>query len=267
MAMKIIELMKEKKGVLIGMVHTLPLPGTINYGGSMDAIVEKAISDAMTLEAAGFDGVLVESTLDRPMGMKRGLVQHAAMSVICGAVHRAVSIPMGLSYMTEDCKDMFSIAQASGADFVRITAFVDTVRFPVGVVYPCAVRAWEVRRDGDMKDIAVLADIQVKHAEMVNPQVTLEQSAYYAQAQGADAIIVTGNATGEETPLETIQRVSRKVKLPVVVGSGVTAGNLKAQMAYASGFIVGSSVKANGNLAAPVDLQLAKVLVDAKNAE
>lgn len=197
--MKVIERMKEKGGVLIGMVHCLPLPGTMNYGGSMDAIVDKATEDAHALETAGFDAVLVEATMDKPMGMVRGPLQLAAMSVICGAVHRAVHIPMGVSYLTPDCRDVFSIAKASGADFVRITAFVDTLHFPVGTVQPCAVQAWEVRREGNMQDISILADIQVKHAELVYPQTTLEQSAYLAQAQGADAIVVTGNATGEET--------------------------------------------------------------------
>ena len=195
--MKVIERMKEKGGVLIGMVHCLPLPGTMNYGGSMDAIVDKATEDAHALETAGFDAVLVEATMDKPMGMVRGPLQLAAMSVICGAVHRAVHIPMGVSYLTPDCRDVFSIAKASGADFVRITAFVDTLHFPVGTVQPCAVQAWEVRREGNMQDISILADIQVKHAELVYPQTTLEQSAYLAQAQGADAIVVTGNATGE----------------------------------------------------------------------
>lgn len=263
--MKIIERMKEKTGVLIGMVHCLPLPGAMNFGGSMDAIVDKAVADAQKLEEAGFDAVLVEATMDKPMGMTRGPLQLAAMGVICGAVHRAVSIPMGVSYMTPDCKDMFSLARVSGADFVRISAFVDTVRFPAGIVQPCAVRAWEVRRDGGMQDIAILADIQVKHAEMVYPQTTLEQSAYFAQAQGADAIVVTGNATGEETSLETIRRVVRVSRIPVVAGSGVSTGNVQAQMELARGFIVGSSIKKDGNLFAPVDPELARELAKARD--
>ncbi len=264
--MKIIELMKEKTGVLIGMVHCLPLPGTMNYGGSMETIIEKAVRDAKSLEAAGFDAVLVEATLDRPMGMSRGMVQLAAMSVICGAVRQGTSIPMGVSYMTPDCGELFAIARASGADFVRITAFVDTLRFSAGIVQPCAARAWEVRRNGDMRDIAILADIQAKHAELVYPQTTLEQSAYFAQAQGADAIVVTGRTTGEETPLETIRRVSRVVQIPVVAGSGVNEGNIKAQMEFANGFIVGSSLKPKGDLSADVDPALAKALVDVRNS-
>ena len=236
--MKVIERMKEKGGVLIGMVHCLPLPGTMNYGGSMDAIVDKATEDAHALETAGFDAVLVEATMH---------------------------IPMGVSYLTPDCRDVFSIAKASGADFVRITAFVDTLHFPVGTVQPCAVQAWEVRREGNMQDISILADIQVKHAELVYPQTTLEQSAYLAQAQGADAIVVTGNATGEETPMETIRRVAKVSKIPIVVGSGVAPSNVRTQMELARGFIVGTSVKQDGNLMAPIDLALASELARARD--
>ncbi|MEE0201763.1 MAG: BtpA/SgcQ family protein [Muricomes sp.] len=257
--------MLEKNSALIGMVHCLPLPGTMNYAGSMDAIIEKAVSDAKTLEKAGFDAILTEPTLDLPSGMARGQLQLAAMSIICKAVSTAVSLPTGVSYLTPDCMDMFSIAKACGAGFVRLTTFVDTMIFPPGVSYPSANRVWEVRRQEGMRDIAVLADIQVKHGTMMYPETRLEESAYFAEKQGADAIIVTGRATGEETPIETIQRVKRTVKIPVIVGSGVSVDNIQGQMPFADGFIIGSSIKNNGKLEACVDEKLAAALVSAKN--
>lgn len=262
--MKIIDMMK-KNHVLIGMIHALPLPGTMNYGGSMEGIIRKAVRDAQTLEEAGFDSVLVEPTLDCPSGMSRSQLQLAAMSVICRAVKDAVNLPMGVSFYTEDCMDMFSVARASGADFVRVTTFVDTVIFPSGVSCPSAVRVWEVRRQEDMRGIAVLADIQVKHGKLMYPDTKLEESAYFAQRQGADAVIVTGRATGEETPLDTIQRVKKAVTVPVIVGSGVAAGNIQAQMREADGFIIGSSVKEMGRLEAPVNEKLAEEIVFARN--
>lgn len=231
----------------------------------MDVLVEKALADAKTLEQAGFDAILAEPTLDRPMGMTRGPLQLAAMSTICGALHREIQLPLGVSFLSRDCGDLFAVAKASGAEFVRISAFVDTLRFIAGVVEPCAVRAWEVRRDGGMEDIAILADIHVKHAEMVYPQISLETSAAYAQAQGADAVIVTGTTTGEETPLDSLQRVRRVSRIPVIAGSGVSSANLPAQMEAASGFIVGSAIKRKGSLSAEVDPELARALVDARD--
>lgn len=257
--------MMEKNRALIGMVHCLPLPGTMNYAGSMNAIIEKAVSDAKTLEKSGFDAILTEPTLDLPSGMIRGQLQLAAMSIICEAVSQAVNLPTGVSYFTPDCMDMFSIAKACGADFVRVTTFVDTVIFPPGISYPSASRVWEVRRQEGMRDIAVLADIQVKHGTMMYPNTRLEESAYFAEQQGADAVIVTGSATGQETPTDTIQRVKRIVKIPVIVGSGVSADNIQSQMPFADGFIIGSSIKINGKLESPVDEDLASALASLKN--
>ena len=261
--MKIIEQMK-KKHVLIGMIHCLPLPGTMNYNGSMDAIIEKAVADAKILEKVGFDAVLVEPTLDLPAGMKRGQLQIAAMSIVCSAVRRSVDILMGVSFLTPDCMDLCSVAKASGADFVRVTTFVDTVIFPAGISYPNATRVWEVRSQKGMEDIAVLADIQVKHGKLMYPETTIEESAYFAERQGADAVIVTGNTTGEETPLDTIRRVKDIVKIPVVVGSGVRKETIAAQMEAAEGFIIGSSIKEGGKLAKPVNEKMALALADAK---
>lgn len=265
--MKIIEMMKRGGKTLIGMVHVLPLPGTMNYGGSMDKLIHKAVFDARTLESSGFEAVLVEPTLDKPSGMRRGPLQLAAMSAVCSAVHQAVPIPMGVSFFTPDCQDVFAIAKASGADFVRLTTFVDTVVFPADIAYPSAVRAWEIRRQDGMQGIAILADIQVKHGKMLYPDTRLEESAFYAQHQGADAIVVTGSATGQETPMESIRRVRKVSKIPVVVGSGVSAENIRQQMTLADGFIVGSSIKLKGDLAAPVDADLAAALCKARRME
>ena len=263
--MEIIKFLREKRGVLIGMVHCLPMPGCLNYGGSVEAIVEKAVADAKNIEAAGFDAVMVEPTLDKPTGIERGPLQVSAMAIVCDAVRRAVNIPVGLSFMTKDCKDVFSIAKASGADFIRLNVFVDTVAFSAGVVYPCAVRAWEIRSAYDCKDIAILADIQVKHARMIYPDVTIEESARLAQSQGADAVVVTGSSTGQETPIDTIKRVKEILSIPVVVGSGACVSNIGYQMEHADGFIVGSSIKKNGDLRQPVDFELAHNLAQARD--
>lgn len=51
---------------LVGMVHLDPLPGAPGYGGSMDAVLDRARSDALAIAAAGFDGIMVENFGDAP---------------------------------------------------------------------------------------------------------------------------------------------------------------------------------------------------------
>ena len=93
----------------------------------------------------------------------------------------------------------------------------------------------------------------------------MEQSAKEASENGADAIIITGSVVGEETPLDMIEKVKRIVKIPVLAGSGVKAGNIKGQMEIADGAIIGSSLKKDGILTNPVSYELVKEVMDALN--
>ena len=45
---------------IIGMVHCLPLPGTIGFDGDFNKIIDQAVQDAITLEKAGVDAIIVE---------------------------------------------------------------------------------------------------------------------------------------------------------------------------------------------------------------
>jgi hypothetical protein len=68
-----------------------------------------------------------------------------------------------------------------------------------------------------------------------------------------DAVIVTGLVTGDPPQPEDVRAVKRATRLPVLLGSGVTAANVGAFLPDADGFIVGSEFKAGGNWAAAVD--------------
>ena len=51
---------------VIGMVHLKPLPGTPNYGGSLQEIIDFACIEAETLQKGGIDGIQIENQFDRP---------------------------------------------------------------------------------------------------------------------------------------------------------------------------------------------------------
>src|ERR1700683_1941292 len=54
-------------GVLIGVVHLLPLPASPDYsGGGVEAIYVRARADARAYADAGFDGLIVENHGDIP---------------------------------------------------------------------------------------------------------------------------------------------------------------------------------------------------------
>jgi len=98
--------------------------------------------------------------------------------------------------------------------------------------------------------------------------VELEQEARDCVARGlADALVVSGKATGEATPLEDVKRVRSAVReTPVLVGSGVTAESVAELLSVADGAIVGTFLKRDGRLGNPVDPERVNRLVEAAHA-
>ncbi len=58
------ELFQLQSSTIIGMVHCLPLPTTAGFSGDYQKIIAQAVQDAVTLEKAGVDAVIVENMGD-----------------------------------------------------------------------------------------------------------------------------------------------------------------------------------------------------------
>lgn len=261
------DVIKRQGRFVIGMVHCLALPGTAEFDGNVDKIITQAVDDARTLERAGVDALIVENMNDTPFGILLDKPQLAALSAVTARVVQAVSIPVGVDAAFNDCVASLSIAKANGCHFVRIPVFVDSVEFYGGFIEPCAKLCMETRRMLDATDILVLADIQVKHTNMVLSQVTIESSATTAESCGADALIVTGSAMGVETPFEMIERVKAVAHVPVIAGSGVNARNIQEQFLKADGAIIGSSLKRDGEVHNTIDYELVCEVMRARNVK
>lgn len=249
--MKTEQLFKNK--CIIGMVHCLPLPGTLNYCGSMEPIYERAVADAIALEKGGATALIVENQHDVPAPLKLSPEQFACLAAIASRVREKVSLPIGIDAAFCDWEASIAIAYAVQADFIRLAAFVDDVMVAAGNVSPCCAQAIRYRKQLHAENILFLCDIQVKHSYMTVHGITPLNSAKMAEENGADAIIVTGATTGEATPLDLIKSVREVVKVPLLVGSGFSAKNAAEQLPYIDGAIVGSSLKEDSVLTKPVD--------------
>ena len=80
---------------------------------------------------------------------------------------------------------------------------------------------------------------------------------------GADAVIVSGSGTGKEIDSAELRAVRSAARAPVWVGSGVTPETIGELSSLADGFIVGSSLKANGSVDGPVDARRVRDLIAA----
>jgi membrane complex biogenesis BtpA family protein len=247
---------------LIGMVHLLPLPGSPrDEGVDMEAILARAREEARTLAEGGADAVLVENFFDAPF-VKDAVPPHtvAAMTRAVQAVREAIALPVGVNVLRNDVRAALAIAHVCGAQFVRVNVYVGAAVTDQGLIEGAARVAILTRREL-RANVAIWADVFVKHASQLGSS-SMEEAARDAVQRGlADALIVSGAATGSATDSADVQRVKAAVPAtPVLIGSGFTPESAPALLAHADGAIVGTGLKRGGLLAEPVDLQRVRTL-------
>ena len=120
-------------------------------------------------------------------------------------------------------------------------------------------RSWMPPENLVGQRIAILADVDVKHARSIS-HGDIVQAARDAAYRGlADGLIVTGKATGDPIDPEDVRRVCEAVPdRRVFVGSGAVPETVESLLRLASGVIVGSGIKINGEPARPIDAELAR---------
>ena len=248
---------------VIGMVHLLPLPGSPRWTGQMADILERAVSDARTLEEGEIDGLLVENFGDAPF-CKGRVEAHtiSAMTLAVEAVRKAVNVPVGVNVLRNDSKSALAIASATGGEFIRVNVHTGAMITDQGLIEGNAHESVRYRKELGTHT-KILADVLVKHATPLGSQ-SMEQAARETVHRGlADAIIVTGAGTGDPTDVDDVAKAKESVPdFPVLVGSGVHEGNAAKLLSIADGVIVGTSLKEDGITTNPVDkTRVAKLML------
>ena len=152
---------------------------------------------------------------------------------------------------------------ACGAQFVRVEGFVFAHVADEGLMGSAdAGPLLRYRRQIGAEQVAIAADVKKKHSShAVTADVSLAETAEAAEFFGADAVIVTGTATGRPTSPEDVHQVRGAVRVPVWIGSGVTADNLAAVWTDADALIVGSYIKRDGRWSNALDETRCRLLM------
>ena len=250
---------------VVGMVHLVPLPGSPRWAGSMRDVLAAALADARALIDGGVDALLVENFGDAPF--TPGRVEPAtvaAMSVVAAEVRREFPrTRLGLNVLKNDARAALGVAAAVGAEFIRVNVHAGAVLADQGVVQSDAYSTLRDRRLLGV-DVAIVADVGGKHAVPLAPVETEQMARDLVHRGLADALVVSGAATGQATPLGEVKRVRSAVPdVPLLIGSGVTAETAAELLSVADGLIVGTSVKRDGDVRQPVDRARVEKLVAA----
>jgi uncharacterized protein len=249
---------------LIGVIHAGALPGTPSAQSGIDRIVETAIAEARVYASAGFHGLVIENTHDRPyLKASVGPEVVAALAVIGREVRRASTLPLGIQVLAGANQAALAVALACGASFVRVEGFVFAHVADEGLIESSAGVLLRYRRAIGAEHIRVFADIKKKHsAHALTADVSLVETAKAAEFFLADGVIVSGIATGQPADAAEVASVAHAVGVPTLVGSGVAVSNLRDYEA-ADALIVGSSIKQGGVWSGAIDESQTRALADA----
>jgi membrane complex biogenesis BtpA family protein len=249
---------------LIGMVHLKALPGAPLYGGSLVAVIDAAVADAVALDEGGIDAIMIENYGDVPFA--RGAVEPhtiAAMTAAVAEIARATRRPLGINVLRNDPIAALAIASTCNAALIRVNVHTGAVVADQGMIQGDARRTLEYRRALGIATL-ILADINVKHARPLVSFPAAEAAADAVERGLADGLIVTGARTGAPLEVDELRAVRDAVDVPVIAGSGVTAGSVAEILSYCDGAIVGSSLKFPGGVDRPVDRARVADLVAAR---
>jgi uncharacterized protein len=240
---------------IIGMVHLQPLPGAPEPADTT-VLLEAACRDAETLTAGGVDAILIENYGDVPFFPDAVPAETvAAMTRAVLEVRRVTGLPLGVNVLRNDARSALAIAAATGASFIRVNVHSGAMLTDQGWVTGRAHETLRVRAQINAP-VAILADVLVKHA--VPPWgLDIESAARDCWERGrADALIVSGTATGAATQADQLAATRAAVPdAPLLIGSGLNEQNAAALLAHADGAIVGSALQARGRAGGGVELQ------------
>lgn len=249
---------------LIGMVHLDALPGSPRYQPPFEALIRAAVRDAMALEEAGFDAILVENYGDAPyFADEVPAVTVAGMARAVSEIRRVVTLPLGVNILRNDSVAALSVAAAGEAEFIRVNVLSGSMYTDQGLIEGMAARIARLRASL-CPDVEILADVFVKHATPPPGLLIGDAAADLWRRAMADGLIVSGAATGSPTDRRSIEKVREAVpNARILVGSGVTADRVPELVDLVEGMIVGTAIKARGDIHRQVDVDRAAALVRA----
>lgn len=250
---------------LIGVVHLPPLGGSPGARGLTPAQAlafagEWAVNEVRALTRAGFEGIIIENLGDAPFFKDRVPPETvSAMSVIAAACKEVTSLPVGINLLRNDGSSALAVAAVTGSAFIRVNVISGVVATDQGLIEGRGAELVRERaRLGVENEVAIFADVLVKHARTLSSddlEIALEDTALRG---GADAVILTGASTGRAADPRMLERaghIAVQHGIATYVGSGATVESLEFLSQHISGVIVGSALREGGRAGEPLNLK------------
>jgi uncharacterized protein len=228
-----------------------PIIGMIHLTGVETTKVNRALEELEIYENCGLDGVIVENFYGGPEYLVRVLDKIAV---------RGTEICIGVNFLPDRFWHSFTFADMYGADFIQMDYISGRYRGGKNI------RELNPNLYDPMKeifpDIVVMGGVWPKYYHPVEGSV-LEKDLKKGITR-SEVIVVTGEETGVETPIEKIIEFREIIgDKPLIVGAGLNLDNVQEQLSIADGGIVGSFFKVGGIARKKIDESKVKEFMSA----
>lgn len=244
---------------VIGMVHLGALPGTPLHdaGAGLEGLVAAARADLLALQSAGFDAVMFGNENDRPYELSVDTASTATMASVIGRLRAEIEVPFGVNVLWDPMASV-ALAAATGAAFVR-EILTGAYASDMGLWVPDAGKALRYRDRLGRPDLVMLYNVSAEFASSLDPRPLPDRARSAVFSSIPDAVLVSGQITGEAAALSDLEAVKEAVRtVPVLANTGVKHATVADVLAVADGCVVGSALKEDGDTWKPVDPERAR---------
>lgn len=217
---------------IIGMIHLA--------GPSM---VEKAIEEIEIYERQGLYGCVIEN-------------YHGSLNDVNYLLKKLpkTTLKIGVNILPNEFVEAYYLTKLYKIDFIQLDyisgSYENTTNIDVNDF---------IKHRKANKDVFIMGGIWPKYYTPIknsNLKIDILMGGLLC-----DAIVVTGEGTGKETSLDKIKSfntITSNIEVPLIIGAGLDKNNVKEQLKFAQGAIVGSTFKPNKNTMKMVDENLVK---------
>lgn len=209
----------------------------------MGEIVDHALRNVEKAVKAGVPAVYIQDLGDLPYAPSIQPHTVAFLSVVGAAIRKAFpDLILGVCMMNHGAREPLAVAQAIGAQFVRIKVYTGAMVKAEGILHGCAYEAITYRTQIGAEDIAILADVYDRTGVPLGELPLVDAARNAGIYSKADGLILTGSSFAKS--IEMLKEVKQaNLGVPVLLGGGAEAENISEALKHCDGVIVSSAFK------------------------
>lgn len=239
------------------MIQPPAMPGSyLNNGTTFKEVEQYVMNEAKMIVEQGFDGFILQNMHDGPIAQNARTESVAFMTYLATRIKDKYPEKVLGILVNWDGVSSLAVAEASGADFVRIEHLytgvsVDLNGFHTG---QCSdVLMMKKRLNSNMP---ILADAMEVNANYLCPDTKPALAKKIVKSAYADGVFMSGKHAEES--LELIKETRKLLPdTPILLGGGATGDNIYELLKYYDGVSVATWIK-NGDMRNPIDPERSK---------